>query len=186
MRFHIKPNYDQYFLAVISFFNPRRLRMASAVCTAMMIAPGVVYATKVHLAHEEQLGCLAKNIYYEARGEPVDAQKVVAYVTIARAADRKEWGRTPCETVFQRIRGVAQFSWVPHHEAPKGPQWDTAKHVAQVVYADPVAAIPKKLKCARYYKRTDNAGVSERSKVYFATLKTADRFGNHTAYCDKR
>ena len=169
----------------IPTISTRNLRRLSALFTALMLAPAVIYATRVHLQHEEQVGCLAKNIYYEARGEPVDSQKVVAYVTMARAADRKEWGKTPCETVYQRIRGVAQFSWVPHHEGPKGPAWTTAQMVAKAVYNDPTGAVPKRLKCARFYKRTDDVGVSERSKKYFATLRKVDAFGNHTGYCAK-
>ena len=44
--------------------------------------------------------CLASNIYFEARGEPVDGQILVAEVTLNRGGDI-------CETVF----ADSQFSW---------------------------------------------------------------------------
>lgn len=48
--------------------------------------------------------CLALNIYHEARGESIDAQLLVAEVTINRANER---GMSTCEVVWQD----SQFSW---------------------------------------------------------------------------
>lgn len=48
--------------------------------------------------------CLALNVYHEARGEPAQGQKFVAYVTMNRAG----WSEGKvCETVF----ASSQFSW---------------------------------------------------------------------------
>ena len=44
--------------------------------------------------------CLASNIYFEARGEPIDGQILVAEVTMNRGSDI-------CATVFE----PDQFSW---------------------------------------------------------------------------
>lgn len=44
--------------------------------------------------------CLASNIYFEARGEPIDGQILVAEVTLNRGSDI-------CATVF----ADSQFSW---------------------------------------------------------------------------
>lgn len=44
--------------------------------------------------------CLASNIYFEARGEPIDGQILVAEVTLNRGSDI-------CATVFDH----KQFSW---------------------------------------------------------------------------
>jgi spore germination cell wall hydrolase CwlJ-like protein len=44
--------------------------------------------------------CLASNIYFEARGEPIDGQILVAEVTLNRGGDI-------CATVFEH----KQFSW---------------------------------------------------------------------------
>lgn len=53
---------------------------------------------------EVWLVCLALNVYFEARSEPIEGQYAVAEVTIRRA---KESGRSICEEVFQD----KQFSW---------------------------------------------------------------------------
>jgi spore germination cell wall hydrolase CwlJ-like protein len=48
--------------------------------------------------------CLALNIYHEARGEPIEGRRMVAYVTMNRA----NWNqRLVCPTVF----ADRQFSW---------------------------------------------------------------------------
>lgn len=48
-----------------------------------------------------QLNCLAKNIYYEARGEPVEGKIAVALVTLNRAKGNI------CKAVY----AYKQFSW---------------------------------------------------------------------------
>ncbi len=67
-------------------------------------------------ARTRDLNCLAKNIYHEARGEPVDGQYAVAEVTLNRVAS-KHYPNTVCEVVYQanfdviRKRNVSAFSW---------------------------------------------------------------------------
>jgi spore germination cell wall hydrolase CwlJ-like protein len=64
----------------------------------------------------QDLNCLTKNIYYEARGEPIDGQYAVAEVTMNRVAS-KHYPNTVCEVVYQerfdviRKRNVSAFSW---------------------------------------------------------------------------
>ena len=56
----------------------------------------------------KQLDCLAKNIYYEAGGEPFEGKVAVAQVTINRA----ESGQFPndiCNVVYEKV--LCQFSW---------------------------------------------------------------------------
>jgi len=63
---------------------------------------------------EQQLGCLSKNIYYEAGGEPFEGKVAVAQVTM----NRVESGQFPadvCKTIYQKNvvyeRVICQFSW---------------------------------------------------------------------------
>lgn len=63
---------------------------------------------------DRQLACLAKNIYYEAGGEPFEGKVAVAQVTI----NRTESGKFPgdiCKTIYQKNvvyeKTVCQFSW---------------------------------------------------------------------------
>jgi spore germination cell wall hydrolase CwlJ-like protein len=87
------------------------------------------------------LTCLALNVYYEARGEPLLGQYAVAEVTMNRVASPR-YPDTVCDVVYQkrwdplRKREVGAFSWtefdvVPH---PEGDEWETAWDVAKAVY----------------------------------------------------
>lgn len=59
-----------------------------------------------------QLRCLARNIYWEGRGEPEEGQIAVAFVTINRTRDR-DFPNTICGVVQQGAsRKSCQFSWV--------------------------------------------------------------------------
>lgn len=52
----------------------------------------------------KQVMCLAENVYFESRGEPVLGQAAVAWVTLNRA---RLDGKSICDTVHARF----QFSW---------------------------------------------------------------------------
>ena len=60
---------------------------------------------------EREVQCLAKNIYFEARGESYLGQKAVAFVTMNRVNS----GTFPddvCDVVYQRRGSSCQFHWV--------------------------------------------------------------------------
>lgn len=63
---------------------------------------------------EEQLACLAKNIYYEARNEPFEGKVAVAQVTLNRVASDR-FPNDVCKVIYQRNvfyeKTVCQFSW---------------------------------------------------------------------------
>src|SRR2546428_6321911 len=91
--------------------------------------------------HKQNLTCLAKNVYFEARGEPLAGQYAVAEVTMNRKASRR-FPRTVCEVVYQKNwdpilgRHVGAFSWTEFNElpAPSGEEWERARKVAEAVY----------------------------------------------------
>ena len=58
-----------------------------------------------------ELGCLAANLYFEARSEPLKGQLAVAKVTLNRVKS-KQYPDSICAVVFQR----KQFSWT--HQQP--------------------------------------------------------------------
>ena len=68
---------------------------------------------------ERQLGCLAKNIYYEAGSEPFEGKIAVAQVTMNRVASSQFPGDV-CKVIYQKNifyeRIVCQFSWVCDRE----------------------------------------------------------------------
>jgi spore germination cell wall hydrolase CwlJ-like protein len=81
------------------------------------------------MALDRETLCLAKNIYYEARGEPMQGQIAVALTTLNRVKSHK-FPSSICRVVYQPY----QFSWTHQNLAPprKGPEWDTAVFVAQL------------------------------------------------------
>lgn len=81
--------------------------------------------------HASSVDCLARNVYYEARGESLAGQYAVAEVTMNRKASLG-YPKTVCEVVFQR----EAFSWTGQQDldAPAGQSWQRALKVAQDVY----------------------------------------------------
>jgi spore germination cell wall hydrolase CwlJ-like protein len=63
---------------------------------------------------ERQLGCLAKNIYHEAGGEPFEGKVAVAQVTLNRVNSGQFPGDI-CKTIYQKNivyeKVICQFSW---------------------------------------------------------------------------
>ena len=81
--------------------------------------------------HATSLQCLARNVYYEARGESMAGQYAVAEVTMNRKASLG-YPKTVCEVVYQKDA----FSWTGMNslDSPAGPSWQRALKVAQDVY----------------------------------------------------
>lgn len=59
----------------------------------------------------EQLMCMARNIYFEAGGESFEGKLAVAQVTMNRTK-HPSFPKTICDVVYQKINGIYQFSWV--------------------------------------------------------------------------
>ena len=87
----------------------------------------------------EELECLARNVYFEARGEPAEGKRAVAHVVMNRAASGR-FPDTVCDVVYQggeRGRHKCQFSWWcdgrsdrPNNQAA----WSVSQEVAHEVY----------------------------------------------------
>jgi len=100
-----------------------------------------LHAVFAHQDEQRDLACLAKNVYFEARGEPVSGQVAVAQVTMNRWASRR-YADTLCGVVYQknwdpiRKRYVGAFSWteLDAMPAPRGDKWLQAWNVAEAVY----------------------------------------------------
>jgi N-acetylmuramoyl-L-alanine amidase len=89
----------------------------------------------------QALNCLTKNVYHEARGEPIEGQYAVAEVTMNRVAS-KHYPNTVCEVVYQanfdviRKRNVSAFSWTELNlTAPVDRRiWNRAWKIAEEVF----------------------------------------------------
>ena len=118
-----------------------------AIIAAFGLALNVVFAHKDEKRNDAREGvrrnltCLARNVFFEARGEPVAGQLAVAHVTM----NRKASGRFPnsvCDVVHQqnwdplRRRYVGAFSWTELDSlpAPTAAEWEQSWKVAEAVY----------------------------------------------------
>jgi spore germination cell wall hydrolase CwlJ-like protein len=87
----------------------------------------------------EEVTCLAQNIYFEARSEPVDGMLAVGHVVLNRVASKK-FPDTVCKVVRQggaRRRHRCQFSWwcdgrsdEPHNKVA----WNASRLIAWFIY----------------------------------------------------
>ncbi len=101
----------------------------------------VLHAVYAHGDDRQNLACLARNVYFEARGEPPAGQYAVAEVTMNRKASGR-YSDTVCGVVYQknwdpiRKRYVGAFSWTEFDTAPTptGEGWQQAWKVAEAVY----------------------------------------------------
>jgi N-acetylmuramoyl-L-alanine amidase len=120
-----------------------------AVVAALGVATALVLEANQERQFERQeLLCLAKNVYFEARGEPSVGQYAVAEVTMNRYASGR-YADTVCGVVYYkkwdplRKRYVGAFSWTELEKLPPvaGVEWLRAVTIAQAVYTgseDPV------------------------------------------------
>jgi N-acetylmuramoyl-L-alanine amidase len=110
----------------------------------LLVAAGFAFALRASWTHRDErrdLVCLARNVYFESRGEPVAGQHAVAEVTMNRLASGRYPG-TVCGVVYQknwdplRRRYVGAFSWTEFDTLPTpyGEQWLQAWEVAEAVY----------------------------------------------------
>jgi N-acetylmuramoyl-L-alanine amidase len=102
-------------------------------------------AAKTREFQERSLDCLARNVYYEARGESLAGQYAVAEVTMNRKGS-PGFPKSVCEVVYQKDA----FSWTARNDLdpPAGEAWARALKVAQDVYYQ---RRPPQLRGARHY-----------------------------------
>ena len=127
-----------------------------------------------------ELQCLAENVYFEARGEPLNGQYAVAEVTINRLRS-PFFPKTICGVVHDtrwdplRRRFTAHFSWTQMEDRgePWGPLWQQSIAVATAVFNEThMPVVPDAL-----YYHADSV------QPYWANAKrSVARIGNHVFY----
>ena len=121
-------------------------------------------------AVDREFECLAKNVYYESRGEPHKGQLAVALVTLNRL-DNPKFPKSICAVVYQKN----QFSWTRNYKLQRSrvnqEQWDNAREVAMQAYMD--------RNILGYFQATHfhNASVSPGWN-----LRKVTKINNHTFY----
>lgn len=102
----------------------------------LAIAGNNVFAKSIH---NQEINCLAENIYHEARSEPIEGMVAVAQVVFNRVSD-KRFPSTVC-TVVKQTRGrihSCQFSWFcdgkPDDIHKSSKAWKTSYNLAYTMY----------------------------------------------------
>lgn len=104
----------------------------------------LIYTAVDGKVDHRDLDCLARNIYYEARGEPENGQQAVAKVTLNRVQSSR-FPNSICEVVYEqrwdkrRKRYVGAFAWTELDHLPKlkRREWQKAWKTAEGVYENP-------------------------------------------------
>lgn len=175
----------------LAWYRADRAAMAFALLTGVvLLAFGFGLHTvltrhdrSLKLARETErknLECLAKNVYYEARGEPPEGQYAVAEVTMNRSASRRYPG-TVCAVVYEkrwdaiRERYVGAFSWTEFYAVPEpaGEAWALAQKVAADVYYQ---RAPARVEGATYFHATSI------KPSWAHTQKRVAQIGRHVFY----
>jgi spore germination cell wall hydrolase CwlJ-like protein len=121
-------------------------------------------------ATKSELLCLAKNIYYEARGEPLQGKIAVAQVTLNRVTHRTQFDASICQVVYAKH----QFSWtMEKHREPRGEAWLEAQALAKLVVQG-VAHLPD-FKALYFHNLTVKP-------QWNRTKELVARIGNHIFY----
>ena len=106
----------------------------AAITLVAVTALNLGISTHQHVAKQkatqQDIACLAKNIYHEARGEPLEGQIAVAQVTLNRVQSG-EFQNSVCEVVYAN----KQFSWTntKHKKVRDQKAYDTAVTLATAV-----------------------------------------------------
>lgn len=102
---------------------------------AMIVATGWAWterAAEIRVAQRTaDLECLSRNVYYEARGEPLAGQYAVAEVTMNRVASAN-FPDSVCAVVHQR--GAFSWTYADEMPTPYGYEWRRARAVAGTIY----------------------------------------------------
>lgn len=108
-------------------------QLIAVVAISILILPNYSYSNPAPDFYK-QVDCLATNIYFESRGEPIKGQIAVALVTLNRVAD-SAFPDTVCEVVYQGnpAKGKCQFSWYCDNKSDKIPRHAPEKQLAILI-----------------------------------------------------
>lgn len=130
------------FATVLSFVDAKPIQERKVIAE--------VAQPKVNTVDPKQLDCLAKNVFFEAGGEPLEGKAAVARVVINRV--NAGFGPTPCKVIYQamtvqkpnndtiendydtiKVR-VCQFSWVCEGKSSPNKNSNSYRESHQVAY----------------------------------------------------
>lgn len=200
----------KYILEVSKYYMRWAIGFATTVCfiflsvsmthaqAVTLISDAVDGELYTNTSHPE-LYCLAKNIYFEAKSEPVAGQYAVADVVLNRVQDsrfpntickvvyegvmRESWKTKQhkdlpdAERIFHPVRHKCQFSWYCDGKSDKIKDSDSWRKCQEIAY--------------RIARESRFRGITEKSTHYHATyvspkwapqLNLVGRIGTHIFY----
>jgi spore germination cell wall hydrolase CwlJ-like protein len=127
--------------------------------------------------------CLAKNIYYEARGESQDGMIAVGMVTINRSRD-SSFSKSICGVVSQSLvsdtgEKICQFSWVCEltlAAKPVGARWIESLSIARMLLNGGHIDHEDLVEGAKYFHASNARPSWRKNKIKVAEI------GNHVFY----
>lgn len=127
---------------------------------------------------DQQVVCLARNIYYESRGESLQGQVAVAKVTLTRLDEG--YARTVCGVVNQRSPAGCQFEWVCNQSLPRpaGQLWQQAVALSALLLHAPRDTVEDPTNGATHFHATY---IKWRPK-WARDKDSVQRIGNHIFY----
>lgn len=148
--------------------------MSTKILSAIIGSLFLLFPKLAHAEDNEQIKCMADNIYYETRGETTQGKYAVGHVVMNRVKSGR-FPSTPCSVIKQRARNVCQFSWVcsKRSSIKNKNSYDEALVIAKEIYYNKVKDVTNG---AQYF----HARRSRPSWAY-TFIKTIT-IGNHVFY----
>lgn len=155
-----------------------------SVFLAALAAFTCFFSSTASAGLEKEIECLARNIYFEARGESFIGKMAVAQVSINRSKDQR-FPNTICSVVKQTTnkngRVVCQFSWYCTNKRyvkipPDSRQYLESEAIARLVLVMGIR-IPSFNDALYFHAKHVNPNWG---KTHVATV------GNHIFYADNR
>jgi spore germination cell wall hydrolase CwlJ-like protein len=129
--------------------------------TPLIPVPKIKIKRQFQVVGTNEILCLARNIYYEARGEIALGQIAVGLVTLNRVKDSR-FPNTICRVVDQKHtfpsgNTVCQFSWVCDNSLsePRGISWQNSIRIAKMLLDGGFEQYYALLDGAKWFHTTD-------------------------------
>ena len=139
----------------------------------------IVVKRQVAESYNQQVECLAKNIYYESASEAYEGKLAVAQVTLNRV-NSPQYPHDVCSVVYQKTQGTCQFSWTCNNVdtlVKNKYQWEESLLIAKRALTQPVLHdIIAKTNALYYHAVYVNPGWNK--------TKVVARIGNHIFYAN--
>lgn len=164
----------------VAGFGQTTMKVAEATVDATSFIEKPVVVTPV--VATKDISCLALNIYFEARSEPLNGKIAVSHVVLNRKAS-KQYPDSVCKVVKQgrtwknnMVRHKCQFSWMCDGKSDKPKDktaWEAAKVLAKGILEGKIS------------DPTDGALFYHADYVkprWAASMKRTSQFGTHIFY----